>query len=42
MVVYLQVGYPTSTPVAVVERASTPNQRTLLGTVGTIADVAAR
>lgn len=31
-----QVGYPATTPVAIVERASTPRQRTLLGTVATI------
>lgn len=35
-----QVGYPSNTPVAIVEKASTPRQRTLLGTVATIPTIA--
>lgn len=35
-----QVGYPESTPVAIVEKASTPDQRTLVGDLTTIATVA--
>lgn len=34
------MGYPTTTPVAIVERASTPRQRTLLGTVASIPELA--
>jgi uroporphyrin-III C-methyltransferase len=33
-------GYPTKTPVAIVERAGCPNQRTVVGTMETIADLA--
>ncbi len=33
-------GYPTELPVAVVERASTPSQRLLIGSVADIADIA--
>lgn len=36
-----QVGYPETTPVAIVEKASTPDQRTLVGDLRTIATVAA-
>ena len=35
-----EMGYPKATPVAIVENATTPKQRTLLGTLETIADVA--
>jgi uroporphyrin-III C-methyltransferase len=35
-------GYPEDTPVAIVERAGCPDQRTVVGTVGTIPDVAER
>ena len=35
-------NYPLSTPVAIVESATTPQQRTLLGTLETIGDIAAR
>lgn len=33
-------GYPIKTPVAIVERAGCPNQRTVVGTMETIADLA--
>ena len=39
---FVQVGYPSSTPVAIVEKASTPQQRTLVGTVDTIVEVSER
>ncbi|KAL3804951.1 hypothetical protein ACHAW5_011081 [Stephanodiscus triporus] len=35
-----KAGYPEYTPVAIVERAGCPDQRTVVGTVGTIADIA--
>jgi len=35
-------GYPIDTPVAIVERAGCPDQRTVTGTMSTIADVAKR
>ena len=35
-------GYPVKTPVAIVERAGCPNQRTVVGTMETIADLAAK
>lgn len=35
-----EMGYPKATPVAIVENATTPKQRTILGTLETIADVA--
>ncbi|KAL7471043.1 hypothetical protein ACHAXS_011315 [Conticribra weissflogii] len=35
-------GYPTDTPVAIVEKAGCPEQRTVVGTVDTIADLAER
>ena len=35
-------GYPVDTPVAIIERATTPQQRTLLGTLGTIGAIAKR
>jgi siroheme synthase len=38
----MQVGYPGWVPVAIVEKASTPQQRTITGTVSTIADIAER
>jgi len=34
------VGYPSTTPVAIVEKASTPQQRTLVGNLLTIPDIA--
>jgi uroporphyrin-III C-methyltransferase/precorrin-2 dehydrogenase/sirohydrochlorin ferrochelatase len=34
-------GRPTSEPAAVVERGTTPQQRTTVGTLGTIAELAA-
>nr|WP_202884892.1 uroporphyrinogen-III C-methyltransferase [Actinopolymorpha cephalotaxi] len=37
----LRFGRPTTTPVAVVERGTLPDQRTTTGTLATIADVAA-
>lgn len=33
-------GYPRETPVAIVERAGCPNQRTVVGDMNTIADLA--
>jgi siroheme synthase len=33
-------NYPSSTPVAIVERAGCPQQRTVVGTMETIADLA--
>lgn len=33
-------GYPTDTPVGIVERAGCPNQRTVAGTIETIGDIA--
>lgn len=36
----IEVGYPEDTPVAIVERATTPSQRTLYGTLRTIGQVA--
>jgi len=33
-------GYPVSTPVAIIERATTPDQRTLFGTLENIAQIA--
>ena len=36
------MGYPKDTPVAIVERATTPEERTLTGTLATIAYVAQR
>lgn len=33
-------GYPSETPVAIVERAGCPNQRTVVGNMETIADLA--
>jgi siroheme synthase len=35
-------GYPRNTPVAIVERAGCPNQRTVVGDMTTIADLAKR
>lgn len=35
-----EMGYPKSTPVAIVENATTPKQRTILGTLETISDIA--
>eukprot|EP01036_Dinobryon_divergens_P023515 gene23515-31866_t len=35
-------GYPSQTPVCIVERATTPQQRTIYGTLETIGDVAVR
>lgn len=35
-------GYPMETPVAIVERAGCPDQRTVVGTIDTIADLAGR
>lgn len=35
-------GYPVVTPVAIVERAGCPDQRTVVGTIDTIADLAER
>jgi uroporphyrin-III C-methyltransferase len=35
-------GYPTSTPVAIIEKATTPRQRTLYGTLEDIGDIAKR
>merc|ERR1712183_440541 len=35
-------GYPKSTPVGIVERAGCPTQRTVVGTIETIADIAER
>ena len=35
-------NYPTDTPVAVIERAGCPDQRTVVGDVGTISDMAER
>jgi uroporphyrin-III C-methyltransferase len=35
-----QAHYPATTPVAIVERAGCPNQRTVVGTMTTIADIA--
>lgn len=36
----MEVGYPLHTPIAIVERATTPSQRTLYGTLETIGDIA--
>lgn len=36
----VNAGYPSTTPVAIVERATTPQQRTTRGTIETIADIA--
>lgn len=33
-------GYPSKTPVAIVERAGCPNQRTVVGNMETIAEIA--
>lgn len=33
-------GYPKNTPVGIVERAGCPNQRTVVGTMETIGDIA--
>mmetsp|Transcript_107789 Transcript_107789/g.161251 ORF Transcript_107789/g.161251 Transcript_107789/m.161251 type:complete len:98 (-) Transcript_107789:66-359(-) len=33
-------GYPAGTPVGIIERATTPRERTVVGTVEDIADVA--
>lgn len=33
-------GYPSDMPVAIIERAACPNQRTLVGTLETIGDIA--
>ena len=35
-----KAGFPIDTPVAIVERAGCPDQRTVVGTVETIADIA--
>jgi uroporphyrin-III C-methyltransferase len=35
-------GYPVDTPVAIVEQAGCPNQRTVVGNMATIADIAKR
>jgi siroheme synthase len=35
-----KAGYPTTTPVAVVEKAGCPDQRTIVGNMMTIADLA--
>lgn len=35
-------GYPTDTPVGIVERAGCPNQRTVVGNIETIGDIAER
>jgi uroporphyrin-III C-methyltransferase len=37
-----QAHYPCDTPVAIVERAGCPNQRTIIGTMTTISDLAIR
>ena len=36
------VGYPPTTPVAIIEKATTPLQRSIFGTLETIADIALR
>jgi len=36
-----RLGYPGSTPVAIVESATTPEQRTIMGTLATIGAIAA-
>jgi uroporphyrin-III C-methyltransferase len=36
------IGYPTDTPVAIIEKATTPQQRTLTGTLKTIGSIAKR
>jgi len=36
------IGYPVDTPVAILEKATTPQQRTLSGTLADIADIAER
>merc|ERR1719206_588724 len=35
-----KANYPEEVPVAIVERAGCPDQRTVVGTIGTIADLA--
>mmetsp|Transcript_7924 Transcript_7924/g.16805 ORF Transcript_7924/g.16805 Transcript_7924/m.16805 type:complete len:132 (-) Transcript_7924:185-580(-) len=37
-----KAGYPKDTPVGIVERAGCPEQRTVVGTMDTIADLAER
>lgn len=37
-----QAGYPGETPVAIVEKAGCPDQRTVTGNMRTIADIAER
>ena len=37
-----KAGYPVDTPVGIVERAGCPDQRTVVGTMETIADLAER
>jgi siroheme synthase len=39
---YYLKGFPKSTPVAIIERATTPEQRTLSGTLETIGHIARR
>jgi len=37
-----QSGYPSNTPIAIIERATTPQQRTIYGTLATIVGIADR
>ena len=36
----VELGYPSVCHVAIIEKASTPNQRTVFGEISTIADIA--
>lgn len=38
----LKEGYPRNTPVSIIENATTPRQRTVVGTIATIGEIAAK